>query len=303
MPSVVGNQLKDLFGPDWLTKGVSSNFTSRYNPGGNTTGSISAPGFSMTWPEVPTVTNPAYTPNPSPTEGLGPFGKVPGPVGLPDPYANLSALYPNLGESNKAASKFALSEMMGQLSPETQSNLWDIGARFGQTSGMPGSGLAKNRTARDLGLATEQLQRAGLQDYLNAIFGIAKTQTVSPELQASIATQNAEKSAAPSPPASQTYAQSLYNSYLNRASPAGGTGSFSGPNIGGVPFIMHDYEPSLYANYKAPAETTPVPQTASAGGTPPALTNWLNSWDEAVPEFAGASAQDIYGIMGWPWGG
>lgn len=231
---------------------------------GGDRGGVSGPGFSMTWPEVPTVTNPAYTPNPAPITGQGAFGKVPGPVGLPDPFGDLSLRYDDLGGTNQALSKFIRSEIGGQLSPETQANIQDIGARFGQTSGMPLSGLARNRTARDLGLATEQLQRAGLQDYLNAIFGISKTQVNSPEFQYKVASENAEKSSAPDPKTQQTYAQNLYNSYLKQSSPAGGTGGYAGgymgPNVGGIPFIM--------------SQSTPSASSGSSGGWP---------WGDQVP--------------------
>lgn len=166
-----------------------------------------------------------YNVNPAPRGGQGAFGAVPGAVGLPSPARDLSALYPNLSGQNTQISKNVMSELMGELSPEAQRAIQDSAATFGVTSGMPGSGLAGFRGLRDIGRSVEELQGKGLQDYLNAVTGISKTQTVSPELQTEIATQNAVWGAAPDPAAAAAEQENLFEKYLQETkSPAGGTG-------------------------------------------------------------------------------
>ena len=91
---------------------------------------------------------------------------------------------------------------------------------------MPGSQFQGNQGLANLGLTTEKLQGQGLQDYLNAITGISKTQTVDPALQTEIATQNSVWNSAPDPAAAAKEQQNLFDQYLQKTmSPAGGTGA------------------------------------------------------------------------------
>lgn len=143
-----------------------------------------------------------------------PFGSVPGAIGTPNPYGDLGSVYPNLSGTNAAASQAILGELRGQLSPETLANINNAAATYGVTSGMPGSGLAINKGPRDIGLATEDLQRKGVQDYNATIPTVSGTQTVSPALQTEIADRNSVYAAAPNPRDAQTYAQDLFNKYL-----------------------------------------------------------------------------------------
>lgn len=140
---------------------------------------------------------------------------------MPNPSADLAALYPNLTATNAAMSGNVLSELRGQLSPDTISNIVDSSAAWGVGSGMPGSQLAKNLIPRSIGLTTSQLQRQGLQDYSSVIPVISGTQTVRPETQAEINATNAFNAAAPNPTAAANYAMELYDQYMN---PAGSTG-------------------------------------------------------------------------------
>src|SRR5258708_39525689 len=39
------------------------------------------------------VTNPPFNINPAPQQGSGTFGAVPGPIGMPNPYGDLSGVY------------------------------------------------------------------------------------------------------------------------------------------------------------------------------------------------------------------
>lgn len=147
--------------------------------------------------------------------GGGPFGSRIGPIAMPQPAADLAAQYPNLSASNIALSGDILSQLKGELSPETIRNIVDLSAAYGVSSGMPGSGLARNLIPRDIGLSTETLEQQGLQSYESALPIISRTQTVTPELQAEIEATNAYNMAAPDPASASAYAMGLYERYLN----------------------------------------------------------------------------------------
>ncbi len=169
-----------------------------------------------------------YNIAPTPHPGQGAFGLVPGNIGMPDPYGDLSAIYPNLSGTNAQVSGDILSKLRGELSPNTINAIQDAAAGFGVASGMPGSGLQFNKSLRDIGTTSEQVQQQGLQDYASLIPVISGTQTVNPALQAEIATQNSINMAAPDPSSAASYAESLFNKYLQQLNPAGGTGGGGG---------------------------------------------------------------------------
>lgn len=178
--------------------------------------------------------NPDFTLNPQPQQGNGPFGAVPGALGLPNPYGDLKKVFSALPDANKELGGAILSKLRGELSPQTIANIQDQAARFGVASGMPGSGLAMNRNLRDLGLATEAQIQSGINAYNQSIPTISGTQTVSPALQAQIAETNAINAAAPNPAQAQGYAQGLFAQYLRKMSrPSGGTGGYSMGGGGG----------------------------------------------------------------------
>jgi len=134
---------------------------------------------------------------------------------------------------------------MGQLSPSTINNIRNQAASFGVSSGMPGSQFQGYQGLANLGLTTEKLQGQGLNDYLAAITGINKTQTVDPALQTEIATQNSVWNSAPDPAAAAKEQQSLFDQYLKKTmSPAGGTGSGVTSN---VPWWQRGDNASLFA--------------------------------------------------------
>lgn len=169
------------------------------------------------------------TNNPAPHTGQGAYGLVPGAVANPNPFGDLSALYPNLSGANSQVSQNIQNELSGQLSPSTINNIRNQAASFGVSSGMPGSQFQGNQGLASLGLTTEKLQGQGLTDYLNAITGISKTQTVDPALQTQIATQNSVWNAAPDPAAAAKEQQNLFDEYLKKTmSPVGGTGAGAG---------------------------------------------------------------------------
>jgi hypothetical protein len=92
---------------------------------------------------------------------------------------------------------------------------------------MPGSGLAANQYFGGLAGAKENQIESGLRDYASLIPTVSSTQTLNPALQAQIAETNALNSAAPDPGKAASYAQDLFQKYLETFSnPSGGTGSF-----------------------------------------------------------------------------
>lgn len=160
-----------------------------------------------------------YNVTPATQEGSGIYGAVAGATEIPDVYQQLSDVYPELGGTNVAASGALLSQLQGRLSDETIRNIQDAAARFGVSSGMPGSGLQWNRALRDIGLSTEQLQQQGLQNYSSVIPAVSRTQTVTPETQISTSQANAALAAQANPEEATNYALDLYNEYLDRQDP------------------------------------------------------------------------------------
>lgn len=164
-----------------------------------------------------------YNVNPSPQAGYGAYGGVPGALGLPSPGEDLAAVYPNLSETNAEVSKNIMSQLRGELSPDTIAQIEDSAAAWGVRAGMPGAGIAFNRGLRDIGLQSEAVKQQGIQNFNAVTPTIKATQTVSPELQTEVSLQNAINAAAPNPTAAASAAQSLFNQYLSRLSNAGQT--------------------------------------------------------------------------------
>lgn len=176
-------------------------------------------------PIVPgTGTAPAagtFTATPSPQQGQGTFGLVPGPVGVPNVFGDLSSVYPNLSGTNAAVSGAIASKLAGNISPQTMNALQDAAARFGVSSGMPGSGLQQNQLFGNIAGFTENQIQQGIQDYNSTLPTVSSTQTVNPALQAQIAETNSVNAAAPNPADAQTYAKSLFDDYLNKLKSSG----------------------------------------------------------------------------------
>lgn len=163
-----------------------------------------------------------YNLNPGTQGGSGAFGSVPGAIGAPPSiYQQLQDNVPNYSALTKSATGNIGNELSGSLSSGTLNLLQNKAASMGQSSGMPGSGFSGNNLLESLGLTSENLAQQGLTDY-NTFTGTAGSQQSDPNLLASIATQNAVDASAPNPQAAQSYAQQLFQQYLN---PAGGTGS------------------------------------------------------------------------------
>jgi hypothetical protein len=169
-----------------------------------------------------------YNANPSPQYGSGTFGGVPGNIPVPPSiYDQLKANVPNYGALTTTATGNIGNELGGQLSQGTQNLLQDKAAAFGINTGMPGgtpgNTLTNQNFLDNLGMTSEGLAHQGLTDY-NTFSGTAGNQQQSPQLLADIAEQNAVNAAAPNPADAQSYAQSLFEKYLQQQSnPAGGT--------------------------------------------------------------------------------
>ncbi len=175
-----------------------------------------------------------YSINPKPIPGTGPFGTVPGTVGLPNPSEDLANQLPGLSGINSQISNQIRSKLSGQLSPATLNALQNAsatyGAKIGQFGMGPSNSLAYNNLFGNIAGFAEKNAQEGMQDYNQLIPTISGTQTVRPETQIGLAESNAEKLAAPSPAASQLYAQNLFNKYIQGLrSPGGGTRIPPGP--------------------------------------------------------------------------
>src|SRR5258708_6365479 len=159
----------------------------------------------------------AFNYSPSPTGGQGPFGLVPGSVGIPNPADDLAAQYPNLTGTNATVSGNIMNELQGQLSPATLRALQTAAAQHGVASGMPGlqpGSMNLNSLFGNIAGYTEDLQRKGVQDYNSTIPTVSRTQTVSPETQIGVSEQNAINRSAPDPTQAATYAMQLFDKYL-----------------------------------------------------------------------------------------
>lgn len=231
--------------------------------------------------------------NPAPRSGNGPYGTVPGVLGLPDPYGDLSGVVPNLPRLNQSASDSILAKLNGELSPGTLNALKNAQATFGVSSGMPGSNLSWNSLFGNIAGAAESQQAQGLASYGPFVGAVSGTQTVNPELQAQIANQNAINSAAPDPSAAASEAQKLYNQYLNGigggTSGGGNSGGGGARNPGGGTMPSLNL-PRLGATSPAPANTGP-----SSYSIPPATTVYdtpfNSSWN--LPNYGDISAMNF----------
>jgi hypothetical protein len=170
--------------------------------------------------DLPQPTAPSgYQVTPQPTRGQGALGAVPGQVGLPDVAAQLEAQMPGLQDINKQASANILSDLRGELNPNTVRAIQDASAAWGVNAGVPGSGLQTQKGLRDVGLFSENLQQRGIGNYNQTAQQVSNTQTISPEAQIGLSLQNAVNAAAPDPQAASTYAQALFNEYQAQANP------------------------------------------------------------------------------------
>jgi hypothetical protein len=158
-----------------------------------------------------------YNINPAPTTGKGAYGMVPGQIALPPSiYEQMQNVYSGMTGLTSGAGDVISSQLKGQLSPETMSNIQNYAASRGVSLGQPNSDIANLIGLQVTGQTTEGLQSQGLQSYLNFLSGVGSTQT-NPQLAYETSLQNAIFAAAPDPAAAAAQQQSLQQQYMNQA--------------------------------------------------------------------------------------
>jgi hypothetical protein len=173
-----------------------------------------------------------YNIDPNPTSGSGsPYGAVPGNIGIPpNIYEQLGAINPELANQTGTANQNIMSELRGELSPETLAALQNNAAQFGAKSGMPGSQFQGYYGLSGLKDTIEGRQRQGEEDYLAMLKGVGATLTPQ-QLAADIASRNATMRAAPDPLAAANQQMQDWQNKFNqtaggtRINPGGGTGA------------------------------------------------------------------------------
>lgn len=260
-----------------------------------------------------TAANPyQYNSNPGTQSGSGTFGSVPGAVALPNPAADLSAQYPNLSGTNSALSGDILSKLSGQLSPATLQQLQNASATSAVNNGMPSSASTPGTmpymaSLESLGLNSEAQQQQGIQDYNSTIPTVSGTQTVAPALQAQIGEENAINASAPNPAAANSYAESLYQQYLNsmKGGPGGGGSMMSRPPSSASPILSNplaspNINPGAYPSTGAGSfyggQWYPTGSTPTQGLTPP--QGVAVDPETGLPLNINLNLQDLMGSIG-----
>jgi hypothetical protein len=260
------------YGPGWNSQ------THTYNTPASTT---------------PTSGLPSYNVSPSPTGGQGPYGAVPGNIGIPpNAFQQATSVAPGLAKTGQLTNNI-MSELQGDINPQALKNMQEAAASYGISSGMPGSNavpgtLAFNKNLRNIGLDTLSVQRQGQQDYLSALQGIGATQTPQ-SLATEVAAHNAQLNAAPDPSQAAAAQLQAYWSALNATRGPGG-GSFAGPSPGGG---TGAYSPTPFSG------GTP----ALGGGSPGGGVNYGTDFSVGQPSgsslsWAGSAPTDLFGDIG-----
>ncbi len=228
-------------------------------------GSAPAPKKPVVAPPASALGGGPFTVNPGTQPGVGPYGTVPGPIGVPpSTYEGAQSIYPGLAGLTATAGGNIAHELAGDFSPQTENALWDTANKFGVASGMPGAGLWSNRFMGNVAGAKEKLQAQGQGDYNNFLASLAKN-TNDPNLLAQIAARNATMAAAPNPQdaanaLSLAYQRAMMNNLNNARGPAGGTAN---PYLNKSPAggTMPTFNP-----YLPPSTNGPAPTKFSPGG-------------------------------------
>lgn len=240
----------DFNDPNWLARLASVGESWPTGGGGGGGGSTAGGGGGT----------PPFNLNAPSRTGQGPYGNVPGAIGLPPVYQDIQGVFPNLSGNVSALSKNIGNELAGELDPQTIAMLQNTAAQFGIGAGVPLSPFSGARGLRQLGLTVEGQRSKGISDLLGALPTLAKTLTISPETQLEVANRNATLNAAPDPQAAAREAQRLFEAYLKRT--AGGGGMSFGGGGGGAP-----------RNFNAPgASSSPwgsFPGDVAASGSQP----------------------------------
>lgn len=179
-----------VFGSDPSGSSVSNPLVT--NPGAGTAQNnplVANPSGGTASPQTPaTDPNFQYNATPGTQSGSGIFGAAPGNVDVPNPYQNLSSVFPELGQANSELSSGISNELAGGLSPQTLNALGEAQDQFGIQGPL-------NLSPQSFGLTDAELQSAGVGSFAGLLPGIAATQTTSPEVQAQIEQFNAQAAA------------------------------------------------------------------------------------------------------------
>lgn len=251
---------------------------------------------------------PTYNSTPSPTIGNsinnGPYGSIPGPTAIPPSnYQQAMTAAPGLGSAQTQLTNNIMSELQGQISPQVLKNLQDAAARFGVSSGMPGSNatpgtLAFNQNMLgNLNYAGQQ-QALGAQQF-NQALGTIGGQQLNPSLAAEISQSNAQLAAAPNPTAAANQQLQNYWNALNALkgpaggsnqglSPSGGTGQQAGSGALGFGFNSLGQPQQPIASLGLGSSAAPW----TAGPTP-----GTSPW--SAPDLSGQSAWDFTDPNNW----
>lgn len=148
----------------------------------------------------------------------GIYGQNISQIGAPPSiFKQLNSNVPNYGAISGGATSDIGSELAGRLSPGTTNLLQDKAAALGINSGMPGgtpgNTLTNQNFLNNMGLTSEGLTHEGVTDY-NQFSNTAGSQQQDPNLLYNIAEQNAVDAAAPNPAQAQSYAQQLFDKYM-----------------------------------------------------------------------------------------
>jgi hypothetical protein len=136
---------------------------------------------------------------PTPTSGTGIFGQVPGALPTPNPFASVAAAFPATQQAQQQGASNILSELEGQLSPQTLATIQNQGAAWGVQSGMPGSGVQTNWDLAKAAQVSQGEQQTGLQQYNSMAGNSSQYLTVNPALESDIQQINAIDAASPNP--------------------------------------------------------------------------------------------------------
>lgn len=215
--------------------------------------------------------------NPTPTQGTGtPFGSVPGNLGLPDPFGDLSKVAPGLGGVNQNLLTNLTANSLGIVSPGTRNALQLTNAQNATRSGMGISGLSDQALFGNIADYSNKLQQQAVQDYNTLIPTLSRTQTVDPALQTEIANTNAIRGAAPSPTAAANYAKMLFDEYAAKVRGPGGGYTITGSPAGGTRTPAAP-SPGADASFWGGGGTMVGGPGAGTTGTTPAPFDWFAS--------------------------
>jgi hypothetical protein len=253
---------------------------------------------------------PAYNLYPNPTQGTGTaYGAVPGVIGAPDPFGDLSKVFDALPGVNKTLGTNLQANALGIISPGSRNALnieaaqKNYGRGFG---GGPMAGLSDNDLFGNIVDYSNKLQQQAVQNYNSLIPTISKTQTVDPNLLTQIADRNATLRSAYSPVQHELNAERLFNDYLAKVHGPGG-----GISFGAQPYSSPTG--SSANSWQSPSSINPGGGGVGVGAGGPAPAN--NSIFNVTGHMVGAgpvsntdlgadwTKSDPWGTGGFPGGG